>query len=82
MWLSLSMAVAEEQAAAPAAEDTAKWCTNGGDLHDWKQWHKYTPVKKYRCERKGCGFFKKCWKKCTDAETTCNGCHVIGHKRW
>ena len=63
-------------------DNKADWCTNGGVRHDWTQWHKFTPVKKYRCERGGCGFFKKCWLKCELADTTCNGCHVIGHKRW
>mmetsp|Transcript_97684 Transcript_97684/g.168418 ORF Transcript_97684/g.168418 Transcript_97684/m.168418 type:complete len:98 (+) Transcript_97684:92-385(+) len=64
------------------ADDKGNWCTNGGDRHAWKRWHEFTPFKKYRCERKGCGFFKKCWMKCVDADTTCKGCHVIGHKRW
>ena len=70
---------------APGAgsdDKTADWCTSGGKRHNWKRWHQYTPIKKYRCDRAGCGFFKKCWLKCEDANTTCNGCHVIGHKRW
>ena len=67
---------------AGSDDKTADWCTNGGKRHNWKQWHQYTPIKKYRCDRAGCGFFKKCWLKCEDADTTCNGCHVIGHKRW
>jgi hypothetical protein len=72
-----------KSAGAPvAADDQAKWCINGGDRHDWHRWHKFTPIKKYRCGRAGCGFFKKCWLKCEDADTTCGGCHVIGHKRW
>ena len=25
----------------------ASWCTNGGDLHDWKRWHHFTPVKNF-----------------------------------
>ena len=62
--------------------DKATWCTHGGDLHDWQRWHHFTPVKKFRCQRPGCGFFKKCWLKCESSETTCQGCHVIGHKRW
>ena len=61
----------------------ASWCINGGILHDWKRWQSnFTPAKKYYCNREGCGYFKKCWKKCDKADTTCNGCHVIGHKRW
>eukprot|EP00605_Chrysophyceae_sp_TOSAG23-4_P001565 GSChrysophyteH1.ASY1.ANO1.1716.1 assembled CDS len=62
---------------------SAQWCTNGGGKHDWQIWDSnYTPTKKYRCAREGCGFFKKCWRKCKDADTTCSGCHVIAHKRW
>ena len=34
-------------------DDKANWCINGGNRHDWKRWHNYTPVKKYRCERAG-----------------------------
>ena len=63
-------------------EDRFSWCTSGGDRHDWQRWHQFTPVKKYRCAREGCGFFKKCWLKCNTSDTSCNGCHVIGHKRW
>ena len=63
--------------------DTSTWCINGGKVHDWKRWRSdYTPTAKFKCERKGCGFFKKCWLKCKHKDTTCNGCHVIGHKRW
>ena len=63
------------------SEDKGSWCTNGGDKHDWKQWHEYVKhCRKYRCKREGCGFFKKCWIKCEDID--CKGCHVIGHKRW
>ena len=63
------------------SEDRGSWCTNGGDKHDWKQWHEYVKhCRKYRCKREGCGFFKKCWIKCEDID--CKGCHVIGHKRW
>ena len=52
-----------------------------GKKHLWKQWTQYvTHCKKFRCEREGCGFFKKCWAKCVDID--CNGCHVIAHKRW
>ena len=52
-----------------------------GKKHEWKQWTQYvTHCKKFRCEREGCGFFKKCWAKCVDID--CNGCHVIAHKRW
>ena len=66
---------------AKQVEDKASWCTNGGDKHEWKQWHEYVKhCRKYRCERQGCGFFKKCWTKCEDIN--CKGCHVIGHKRW
>ena len=60
----------------------ADLCTPCGEKHDWKRWHAYTPTKKYFCDREGCGFFKMCWAKCTQSETSCNGCHVIGHKRW
>ena len=28
----------------------ASWCTNGGDLHDWKRWHHFTPVKNFSFE--------------------------------
>eukprot|EP01083_Nonionella_stella_P179386 636716_1 len=63
-------------------DDKSNWCTKGGDRHDWKRWHKYTTVKKYYCTRPGCGFFKKCWEKCNTSGTICNGCHVIGHKRF
>ena len=64
-------------------EDESTWCINGGKKHDWKRWQSnYTPAAKFKCERKGCGFFKKCWHKCKDKDTTCNGCHVVGHKRW
>ena len=70
-----------KSAKAKQAEDNASWCTNGGDKHEWKQWHEYVKhCRKYRCERQGCGFFKKCWTKCEDIN--CKGCHVIGHKRW
>ena len=42
-------------------EDKGSWCKNGGDKHDWKQWHEYVKhCRKYRCKREGCGFFKKC----------------------
>mmetsp|Transcript_15352 Transcript_15352/g.37238 ORF Transcript_15352/g.37238 Transcript_15352/m.37238 type:complete len:90 (+) Transcript_15352:182-451(+) len=52
-----------------------------GDTHDWKQWTEYVKhCKKYRCEREGCGFFKKCWTACEDIN--CKGCHVPAHKRW
>ena len=52
-----------------------------GKKHLWKQWtHYVTHCKKFRCEREGCGFFKKCWAKCEDID--CHGCHVIAHKRW
>ena len=45
---------------AKHTEDKASWCTHGGDKHDWKQWHEYVKhCRKYRCEREGCGFFKK-----------------------
>ena len=78
-------AVAEVSAAGPAAAvqrtDSSDWCTAGGEKHDWKQWHRYvTHCRKYRCERNGCGFFKKCWTKCVNID--CTGCHVIGHKRF
>ena len=63
--------------------ENSNWCTNGGKRHDWKRWRSdFTPVAKYKCEREGCGFFKKCWLKCKDKDTTCNGCHIIGHQRW
>ena len=62
-------------------EQKSSWCTNGGDKHNWIQWHKFIKhCRKYRCVREGCGFFKKCWTKCDDIN--CKGCHVIGHKRW
>ena len=52
-----------------------------GDKHEWKQMSEYVKhCKKFRCERDGCGFFKKCWTACEDIN--CKGCHVIGHKRW
>ena len=52
-----------------------------GDKHQWKQWTEYVKhCTKYRCEREGCGFFKKCWTKCADID--CKGCHVPAHKRW
>ena len=73
----------DEEATARAVEETKDnwWCTRGGGKHDWKQWHKYVKhCRKYRCERAGCGYFKKCWTKCADID--CKGCHVIGHKRW
>mmetsp|Transcript_3764 Transcript_3764/g.13177 ORF Transcript_3764/g.13177 Transcript_3764/m.13177 type:complete len:91 (+) Transcript_3764:163-435(+) len=69
-------------ASAGVGDDPTEWCTSGGSRHIWERWHEYTPVKKYRCVREGCGYFKKCWLKCATADTTCNGCHVIGHKRW
>ena len=28
----------------------ASWCTNGGDFHDWKRWHHFTPVKNFLFE--------------------------------
>ena len=63
--------------------DSTNWCTSGGERHDWRRWRSdFTPVAKFKCEREGCGFFKKCWLKCKDKDTTCNGCHVIGHQRW
>jgi hypothetical protein len=79
--LPVATSIGASVGAATGVVDAA-WCTNGGDRHDWQRWHQYTPVNKYRCGREGCGFFKKCWPKCKDADTTCNGCHVIGHKRW
>ena len=52
-----------------------------GDAHEWKQWTEYVKhCKKFRCEREGCGFFKKCWTSCEDIN--CIGCHVPAHKRW
>ena len=52
-----------------------------GDKHEWKQMSDYVKhCRKYRCEREGCGFFKKCWTACNDID--CKGCHVPGHKRW
>ena len=30
--------------------DKASWCTDGGDLHDWKRWHHFTPVKNFLFE--------------------------------
>ena len=71
------------------AEEARTWQTKGrpnlsspcGEKHQWKQWTKHiTHCTKYRCEREGCGFFKKCWKKCEDID--CKGCHVPAHKRW
>ena len=65
-----------------AIDDESSWCINGGPKHDWKRWKSdYTPAAKFKCERKGCGFFKKCWHKCEDKDTTCTGCHIIQHKR-
>ena len=32
------------------ASSKASWCTNGGDLHDWKRWHHFTPVKNFSFE--------------------------------
>ena len=73
----------EEEKCVPILDDKSNWCTTkGGKRHDWKRWHNYTPVKKYFCARPGCGFFKKCWEKCKDSDTICNGCHVIGHRRF
>ena len=74
--------VSDCKGAVNMEESKSEWCTNGGSKHDWQRWHNFTPVKKYRCLRKGCGFFKKCWMKCSTADTTCTGCHVIQHKRW
>lgn len=52
-----------------------------GDKHEWKAMSEYVKhCRKYRCERPGCGFFKKCWTACEDID--CKGCHVIGHKRF
>ena len=52
-----------------------------GDKHEWKQWTEFVKhCNKFRCEREGCGFFKKCWAKCKNID--CKGCHVPGHKRW
>ena len=52
-----------------------------GDKHEWKQMSEFVKhCRKYRCEREGCGFFKKCWTKCADID--CKGCHVPAHKRW
>ena len=31
-------------------KDKASWCTNGGDFHDWKRWHHFTPVKNFLFE--------------------------------
>ena len=72
------------------AKEGRTWQTKGnrpnlgspcGGKHQWKQWTKHvTHCTKYRCEREGCGFFKKCWKKCEDID--CKGCHVPAHKRW
>ena len=69
-------------ATAPAVDEEETWCINGGESHKWERWQMYTPAKKYKCIRQGCGFFKKCWQRCELADTTCKGCHVIGHKRW
>ena len=55
--------------------------TSCGNKHQWVQWTEYVKhCKKYRCEREGCGFFKKCWATCEDID--CKGCHVPAHKRW
>jgi hypothetical protein len=52
-----------------------------GEKHSWKQMSDFVKhCRKYKCEREGCGFFKKCWTACTDID--CKGCHVPGHKRW
>ena len=56
-------------------------CTPCGDKHEWKQWTEYVKhCNKFRCEREGCGYFKKCWAACEDID--CPGCHVPAHKRW
>ena len=35
------------------------------EKHEWKQWTEYVKhCKKFRCDREGCGFFKKCWTAC------------------
>ena len=73
----------------PKAQEGYSWqgkkgahlATPCGDKHSWKQWTEFVShCKKYRCEREGCGFFKKCWSKCDDID--CKGCHVPQHKRW
>ena len=75
--------------AAAKAKEGRTWHKGGrpslatpcGDKHQWKQWTEYVKhCTKYRCEREGCGFFKKCWTKCADID--CKGCHVPAHKRW
>ena len=59
----------------------ANLSTPCGNNHDWQQWTEYVKhCRKYRCEREGCGFFKKCWTVCDDID--CKGCHVPAHKRW
>ena len=59
----------------------AKLDTPCGDKHEWKQWTDYVKhCKKFRCEREGCGYFKKCWTACENID--CKGCHVPAHKRW
>jgi len=68
--------------AAPPSTGTPCGVSAEAACHSWRRWHAYTPAKKYFCDREGCGYFKKCWPKCAAADTTCNGCHVVGHKRW
>ena len=84
---------ADTSEAAPKAAEGRSWVSKGGrrpnlstpcgedGKHEWEQWTKYVKhCKKFRCTREGCGFFKKCWVKCTNVE--CPGCHVPAHKRW
>ena len=74
-------AKAKEGQTWQAKEGKDRLATSCGDKHQWKQWTEYVKhCKKFRCEREGCGFFKKCWTVCEDID--CKGCHVPGHKRW
>ena len=75
------VAKAKEGKTWVAKKGQAKLETPCGDKHEWAQWTEFVShCKKYRCEREGCGFFKKCWTKCKDID--CTGCHVPAHKRW
>ena len=48
----LTMAENNVGEARRGLEDKGSWCTNGGDKHDWKQWHEYVKhCRKYRCKR-------------------------------
>ena len=76
--------------AAAKAKEGSTWqakgkqpnlCTPCGEKHEWVQWTEYVKhCKKFRCEREGCGYFKKCWTSCENID--CKGCHVPAHKRW